>query len=204
MKPTGSLREDPRKLRELAGWYREFAEQAGNPAIWEARQIIPHLGIFHRVLDRCDCMSAGRARLRGNGECVAEAGSRPRHPRTYTRLRTAKDLERKADRLEKMAARGLVRSSNGARQTIDRLTDHRDEMSVAARVLRLGKETIFSCYGLANTPMSRWVSRSVWFPDPLAVLRFRNLNDRDNSHSILEWADLHFFTRPPAFTKNCT
>ena len=47
--------EDPRKLRELAGWYREFAERAGNPAIWEAR------------------------------------------------LRTAKDLERKADRLE-MAA----------------------------------------------------------------------------------------------------
>ena len=24
--------EDPRKLRELAGWYREFAERAGNPA----------------------------------------------------------------------------------------------------------------------------------------------------------------------------
>jgi hypothetical protein len=29
--------EDPRKLRELAFWYREFAERAGNPAIWEAR-----------------------------------------------------------------------------------------------------------------------------------------------------------------------
>ena len=29
--------EDPRKLRELAGWYREFAERAGNPVIWEAR-----------------------------------------------------------------------------------------------------------------------------------------------------------------------
>ena len=25
--------EDPRKLRELAGWYREFAERAGNPTI---------------------------------------------------------------------------------------------------------------------------------------------------------------------------
>jgi hypothetical protein len=48
--------EDPRKLRALAGWYREFAERAGNPAIWEAR------------------------------------------------LMTAKDFERKADRLEKMAA----------------------------------------------------------------------------------------------------
>ena len=27
----------PRKLRELAGWYREFAERAGNPVIWHAR-----------------------------------------------------------------------------------------------------------------------------------------------------------------------
>ena len=49
--------EDPRKLRELAGWYREFAERAGNPAIWHAR------------------------------------------------LMTAEDLEREADRLEKIAAR---------------------------------------------------------------------------------------------------
>jgi hypothetical protein len=29
--------KDPPKLRELAAWYREFAERAGNPAIWEAR-----------------------------------------------------------------------------------------------------------------------------------------------------------------------
>ena len=49
--------EDPRKLRALAGWYREFAERAGNPAIWEAR------------------------------------------------LRTAKDFEREAGRLEEMETR---------------------------------------------------------------------------------------------------
>ncbi len=29
--------EDPLKLRELAAWYREFAEKTGNPSIWEAR-----------------------------------------------------------------------------------------------------------------------------------------------------------------------
>lgn len=29
--------EDPLKLRELAAWYREFAERTGNPSIWEAR-----------------------------------------------------------------------------------------------------------------------------------------------------------------------
>jgi hypothetical protein len=25
------------KLRDLASWYREFAERAGNPTIWDAR-----------------------------------------------------------------------------------------------------------------------------------------------------------------------
>jgi hypothetical protein len=28
---------DPEKLRRLASWYREFAERAGSPAIWEGR-----------------------------------------------------------------------------------------------------------------------------------------------------------------------
>jgi hypothetical protein len=32
-----SVMNDPRELRKLAAWYREFAERAGNPAIWEAR-----------------------------------------------------------------------------------------------------------------------------------------------------------------------
>jgi len=29
--------EDPDKLRQLASWYREFAERTGNPMIWECR-----------------------------------------------------------------------------------------------------------------------------------------------------------------------
>jgi hypothetical protein len=29
--------KDPRRLRELAAWYRECAERAGDPVIWEAR-----------------------------------------------------------------------------------------------------------------------------------------------------------------------
>jgi hypothetical protein len=29
--------QDPSKLRELASWYREFAERTGNPMIWECR-----------------------------------------------------------------------------------------------------------------------------------------------------------------------
>jgi len=29
--------EDPDKLRQLASWYREFAERTENPMIWECR-----------------------------------------------------------------------------------------------------------------------------------------------------------------------
>jgi hypothetical protein len=29
--------DDPVKLRELAAWYRKFAEQSGNPTIWDGR-----------------------------------------------------------------------------------------------------------------------------------------------------------------------
>ena len=34
---TGAAMEDPEKLRELAAWYREFAEETGNRSIWESR-----------------------------------------------------------------------------------------------------------------------------------------------------------------------
>jgi hypothetical protein len=36
LRETGALAA-PGRLRELAGWYREFAERTGNPTIWEAR-----------------------------------------------------------------------------------------------------------------------------------------------------------------------
>ena len=29
--------DQAQKLRELAGWYREFAERTQNPTIWDAR-----------------------------------------------------------------------------------------------------------------------------------------------------------------------
>ena len=31
------IANNPRRLRELACWYREFAERSGNTAIWDAR-----------------------------------------------------------------------------------------------------------------------------------------------------------------------
>jgi hypothetical protein len=34
---TDSTETNPSKLRELASWYREFAERAGEATIWEAR-----------------------------------------------------------------------------------------------------------------------------------------------------------------------
>jgi len=38
--PSGTVNGGPRtadELRKLAAWYRDYAERAGNPAIWEAR-----------------------------------------------------------------------------------------------------------------------------------------------------------------------
>jgi hypothetical protein len=29
--------QDPKRLRELARWYRNFAEKAGSPVIWDFR-----------------------------------------------------------------------------------------------------------------------------------------------------------------------
>ena len=37
MRPSYPITPAPEKLRELASWYRELAERAGNPAIWESR-----------------------------------------------------------------------------------------------------------------------------------------------------------------------
>jgi hypothetical protein len=34
---SNPLRGNSSRLRELAAWYRGFAERAGSPAIWEAR-----------------------------------------------------------------------------------------------------------------------------------------------------------------------
>jgi hypothetical protein len=31
------MSREPDKLRELALWYREYAERTGNPAIWDSR-----------------------------------------------------------------------------------------------------------------------------------------------------------------------
>jgi hypothetical protein len=32
--------QSPAELRILAAWYRKFAEQAGNPVIWESRLLM--------------------------------------------------------------------------------------------------------------------------------------------------------------------
>ena len=37
---TGASLEDAAELRKLAAWYREFAERAGNPLIWESRLLL--------------------------------------------------------------------------------------------------------------------------------------------------------------------
>jgi hypothetical protein len=51
--------QDPRRLRELAAWYREFAERAGNPAIWEAR--LRTAAELEREADRLESAGHGEA-----------------------------------------------------------------------------------------------------------------------------------------------
>jgi hypothetical protein len=51
------------KLRELAAWYREFAERAGNPSIWESRLRMAE--DLEQEANRLDRHAAkGRKRLR--------------------------------------------------------------------------------------------------------------------------------------------
>ncbi len=48
------------KLQELAAWYREFAERAGNPAIWESRMRMAE--DLEREADRLEREYLGRWR----------------------------------------------------------------------------------------------------------------------------------------------
>ena len=38
--PTLDVAQGPEELRLLASWYRELAERAGNPVIWESRLLM--------------------------------------------------------------------------------------------------------------------------------------------------------------------
>jgi hypothetical protein len=60
------------KLRELAAWYREFAERAGNPWIWEAR------------LRRAEELDEEAARLETRAAQSEGSASSPRRQRERT------------------------------------------------------------------------------------------------------------------------
>jgi hypothetical protein len=55
--------QDPAKLRELASWYREYAERTGNPTIWECRlrtaeKLDVEAARIERLIARSDAASA--------------------------------------------------------------------------------------------------------------------------------------------------
>ena len=86
--------QNPRKLRELATWYRGFAERTGNPTIWEAR--LRTAAELEKEADRLE-RASDRRRYAGHVGCdcdaspgVARTGSRRRAPsaQVSTRLRT--------------------------------------------------------------------------------------------------------------------
>jgi len=85
--------EDPRKLRELAGWYREFAERADNPTIWHVRLMTvedlpnmasltpwhknpPRGGRYSGDAGLC-CRALRRRRSMGGGGRAGRAGATP-------------------------------------------------------------------------------------------------------------------------------
>lgn len=54
--------DDLHRLRELACWYREFAERSANPTIWDAR------------LRTAEDLEAEAARLEAITACVRQSG----------------------------------------------------------------------------------------------------------------------------------
>ena len=86
--------QDPCRLRELAKWYREFAEKTGNPIIWEAR--LRTAAELEKEAARLE-QAPDRRRYAGHVGCdydagsrVAQTGSRRRTPSAQgsARLRT--------------------------------------------------------------------------------------------------------------------
>jgi hypothetical protein len=59
--------KEPSELRTLAAWYREFAERAGNPTIWEARLMTA--SELEREANRLEEISA---RARDRKPCSAD------------------------------------------------------------------------------------------------------------------------------------
>jgi hypothetical protein len=57
------ITETPDRLRKLAAWYRDFAELAGNPVIWESRLLMAES--LEKEAERVerDVATAARTRL---------------------------------------------------------------------------------------------------------------------------------------------
>lgn len=77
--------QDPTKLRILGAWYRDFAERAGNPVIWEARlRTADDLDqeadrIEHLLADLTPSKCCPSKAQRANG--IQGQGAKQRHPR---------------------------------------------------------------------------------------------------------------------------
>ena len=76
---TQERHEKRRRLRELAHWYRELAERAGNPVIWEAR-----LRTSKELEREADRLEEGSAQRRETGfksrKNTAKFANRPGRP----------------------------------------------------------------------------------------------------------------------------
>jgi hypothetical protein len=131
---------DPSKLRELACWYRRFAERTGNPTIWEARLLtatdleakadrLERL-IETRSASSLDLGEVGRQRREALPTSLAVLYRHPGRPHEAGITMIAKQARASA-MVDQLETRGFVVDKIAARPPRDRIGSERPSASAA-------------------------------------------------------------------------
>ncbi len=113
------MTKEAQKLRELAAWYREFAERAGNPSIWDAR--LRQADVLEREADRLE------------NPASQPDDARPAALHELTERLTA--LAGYAAAARRLLESGAGKSNNGLAETLDKISVQAQQASEI--VLRL-------------------------------------------------------------------
>ena len=82
--------QDPKKLREMAAWYRQFAERAGNPMIWECRlRTAEDLEAEAQRIEKVGVPPKAAATRRAGPHCTPERKNTTTRPQSKVRLHPA-------------------------------------------------------------------------------------------------------------------
>lgn len=135
------------KLRRLAAWYRDFAERAGNPVIWEARLLAA--ADFEAEAARVDAMFAPLPAGAAATEAPSAAALRSEARRLIERAQAAADDQSR----RQLAARALALS-----QRAEALANALEE---DPRIIRMNIERYRAMLaaGIDDGPQKRLVER---------------------------------------------